>query len=147
MKTKITPYMVIIKIKKLGENWWWISHEFHELSASYAWWDWANPLLISTLFTEGQLMLVAKNSFWSRSFLDADFYASFDIEIYFTPLLKWAQDLFITGIEDFFKRELTISIHVLNLFIKDRGYLTTDFTRKWDLAPLPVLSLINCIAL
>ena len=28
--------------------------------------------------------------------------------------------------------------------IKDRGYLTTDFMRKRDLASLPVLSLIIC---
>ncbi len=31
--------MVIIHMKKLAENWWWISREFRKLSASYAWWE------------------------------------------------------------------------------------------------------------
>ncbi len=31
-----------------------------------------------------------------------------------------------------------------NRSLKDRGYLTTDFMRKRDLAPLSVLSLIIC---
>ncbi len=30
--------MVIINMKKLAENWWWISCEFRELSASNVWW-------------------------------------------------------------------------------------------------------------
>ncbi len=47
--------MVIINMKKIAENWWWISHEFRELSASYAWWEFHNYFrIVAFLFGKSQ---------------------------------------------------------------------------------------------